>query len=82
MRDRAQELAPTNTPQLVLARGLLLFDQGQKQKGIDLAKQAVDLTEDPSQKKSAEVYLNIMEGRWEAEKKRKSVPAPPASPKP
>jgi peroxiredoxin len=80
--NQAQKLAPTNTPQLVLARGLLLFEQGQKQEGIALARQAVDLTKDPHQKESAEVYLNIMEGRWEAEKKRKSAPAPPASPKP
>jgi hypothetical protein len=75
--EQAQKLAPTNTPQLVLARGLLLFEQDQKQEGLVLAKQAVDLTTDPRQKESAEVYLRVMEGRWEAEKKRKG--ASPAS---
>jgi peroxiredoxin len=68
--DRSEQLAPTNTSQLVMARGLLLFEQGHPEEGLALARRAVDLTKDPKDKASAEVYVGIMEGRLEAAKQK------------
>jgi len=75
--DRSETLAPTNTPQLLMARGLLLFEKGRREEGQALARQAVELTKDPKEKESAEVYLGVLEGRLQAEKKEKG--ASPAS---
>ena len=69
--ERAQKFSPTNTPQLAMARGILLFEKGKKDEGLALVKQAVDLTKDPKEKASVEMFLRIMEGRMEAEQKNK-----------
>jgi peroxiredoxin len=66
--DRSEQLAPTNTSQIVMARGLLLFEQGRTEEGLALARRALDLVKDPKDKPSAELYVNIMQGRLEAAK--------------
>jgi len=71
--DRSEELAPTNTPQLVMARGLLLFEQGHPEEGLALARRAVDLTKDPRDKASAEAYVKTMEGRLDAVRTKKGA---------
>jgi hypothetical protein len=73
--DRSEQLSPTNTSQLVMARGLLLFEQGHPEEGLALARRALDLIKDPKDKASAQVYVNIMEGRLEAEKKKRASSA-------
>ena len=71
--DQSQKLAPANTPQLLMARALLLFETGRQEEGLALGRQAVDLTKDPKEKASAEIYLGIIQGRLEAEKKKKEA---------
>jgi hypothetical protein len=77
---RSEQLAPTNTSQIVMARGLLIFEQGHPEEGLALARRALDLIKDPKDKASAEVYVSIMEGRLEAEKEKQkranSAPKP------
>ena len=68
--DRSEQLSPTNTSQLVMARGLLLFEQGRTAEGLALARRAMDLIKDPKDKASADVYVKIMEGRLETEKEK------------
>jgi peroxiredoxin len=69
--DRSEQLSPTNTSQLIMARGLLIFEQGHPEEGLALARRAMDLIKDPKDKEAAEVYVNIMEGRFEVEKEKK-----------
>jgi peroxiredoxin len=70
--DRAQALAPTNTPQLLMARGFLLFEKGRKDEGVALARQAVDLTKDAKEKATSEVYLRSLEARMKPAKTNES----------
>ena len=71
--DQSEKLSPTNTPQLLMARGLFLFENGRGEEGLALAKQAVELTQDPKAKASAEIYLGIIEGRLNERKKRQGT---------
>ena len=75
--DRSEQLAPTNTSQIVMARGLLLFEQGRTEEGLALARRALDLIKDPKDKPSAELYVNIMQARLEAAKAKKRVSPTP-----
>ena len=67
--DQAQRLAPTNTPRLVMARGLLLFETGKHEEGLATARQALELIKDERERVAFGTYVGVMEARL-AEKKQ------------
>jgi tetratricopeptide (TPR) repeat protein len=77
--NRADKVAPTNAGQVLVARGVLLFERGKQDEGIALAKKALDLAKDDKEKASIASYIRVMEGRKESESKaqRKSKQMPP-----
>lgn len=79
--DRAEKLAPTNTLRLNMTRAILLFESGQPEGGIALAKQTLASTTNSLERASAEPYLRTMEKRLEALKApmKETKPAPPAN---
>jgi peroxiredoxin len=68
--DKAEKLALPKTAELVIARGMLLFESGKREEGLAMGKQAVDLAKDEKEKSSIETYLRIMEERKNAEDKK------------
>jgi peroxiredoxin len=70
--DKAEKLVPAKTAELVMARGLLLFENGKREEGLAMGKQAVELAKDEKEKASVKVYLHIMEERKGAEEKKGS----------
>jgi alkyl hydroperoxide reductase subunit AhpC len=68
--DKAEKLVPPKTAELVMARGMLLFESGKREEGLAMGKQAVDLAKDEKEKASVKVYLRIMEDRKAAEEKK------------
>ena len=78
--DRSQQLSSTNTSQLVMARALLLFEQGHPEEGLAMGRHALEMIKDPKDKASAEVYVKIMEGRLETQKENQRRAS--AAPKP
>jgi peroxiredoxin len=68
--DKAEKLALPKTAELVIARGMLLFESGKREEGLAMGKQAVDLAKDEKEKASIETYLRIMEERKNAEDKK------------
>ena len=71
--DRAEKLAPAKTTQLVLTRGVVLFERGKQVEGLALAKQALDLAKSKNEKAFVNMNLSVMEKRKSAEDKRKSA---------
>ncbi len=81
--DLAQRLASSNAAPVILARGVMLFEQGKQDEGIALAKQALELAKDPKEKAALELRVRVMEGRREAESRnRQRRDRPPQSPLP
>jgi hypothetical protein len=79
--DRAEKLAPTNTVRIKMTRAILLFESGQPEGGIALAKQTLASTTNSLERASAEPYLRTMEKRLEALQalRKETKPAPPAN---
>jgi hypothetical protein len=79
--DQAQRLAPTNRLRLNMTRAVLLFETGQPDNGIALAKQTLASTTNSLERAFAEPYLRTMEKRLEALKAlaKEPKPAPPAN---
>ena len=79
--DQAGKLAPTNTLRLNMTRAILLFESGQPEGGIALAKQTLASTTNSLERASAEPYLRTMEKRFASRKAvmKETKPAPPAS---
>jgi hypothetical protein len=79
--DRAQKLAPTNTLRLNMTRAIVIFESGQPEGGIALAKQTLASTTNLQERVFAEPYLSTMEKRLEAFRapKKETNPAPPAN---
>ena len=75
--DMAQRLASSNTAPVILARGVMLFEQGKQDEGIALAKQAVELAKDPKEKAAIDMRLRVMEGRRDAEARNRNRPDRP-----
>ena len=70
--EQAAKLVPTNNAQLIMTRVVFLYEQGKKEEGIAMAKQAFDAARDEKEKESLGVYLRFMETRLEIEKKSKT----------
>jgi peroxiredoxin len=68
--DMAEKLAPGKAAPVVFTRGVVLFEQGKKEEGIALAKQAIDLTSNTNEMAVYNLRLNVMEGRKNAEDKK------------
>jgi hypothetical protein len=69
--DQAEKLAPAKTADLVVTRGVVLFESGKQEEGIALAKQAINLAKDEKEKKFIETnYLRPMEERKSAKEKK------------
>jgi hypothetical protein len=79
--DQAEKLAPTNTLRVKMTRAILLFESGQPEGGIALAKQMLATTTNSLERASAEPYLRAMEKRLASRKAvmKETKPAPPAS---
>jgi len=71
--DRAEKLAPAKTIQLVVTRGVVLFESGKQAEGLALAKQALDLAKSEKEKAFVNMNLRAMDERKNAEDKRKSA---------
>jgi|ERR1019366_5112831 peroxiredoxin len=71
--DRAEKLAPAKTAQLVLTRGVVLFESGKQAEGVALAKQALDLAKSKNEKAFVNMNLSVMEKRKNAEDERKNA---------
>jgi hypothetical protein len=71
--DRAEKLAPAKSVQMVLTRGVVLFESGKQTEGLALAKQALDLAKSKNEKEFVNMNLRVMEKRKSAEDKRKSA---------
>ena len=59
--DRAEKLAPARTTQLVVARGIVLFESGKQAEGLALVKQALDLAKNEKEKAFANRNLPRLE---------------------
>jgi peroxiredoxin len=70
--DKAEKIVPPKTAELVIARGMLLFESGKREEGLAMGKQAVDLAKDEKEKASIETYLRIMEERKGAQEGKKN----------
>ena len=68
--DRAEKLAPAKTTQMVLTRGVVLFESGKPAEGLALAKQALDLAKSENEKAFVNTNLRVMEQRKNAEEKK------------
>ena len=74
--DQAEKLATGKTALVVFTRGMLTFEQGKKEDGIALAKQAINLTTNANEIAVLNLRLNIMEERMKAEEQNKHRSAP------
>lgn len=61
--DRAAQLAPTNSPRVSATRALVLFEDGKKDEGQALAREAIAHAVDPKEKAYVEVCLRKLEAR-------------------
>lgn len=77
--DKAEKLGSSKSAALIFARAVFLFEQGKQEEGIALATEAVGLADNPKEKAAIQMRLHVMEGRREAETRRKSK-QPPATP--
>jgi hypothetical protein len=68
--DRAEKLAPAKSVQMVLTRGVVLFESGKQTEGLALAKQALDLAKSKNEKAFVNMNLRVMEKRKNAEEKK------------
>lgn len=80
--NQAERLAPANTLRLNMTRAVLLFESGQTEGGIALAKQTLASTTNSLDRAFAEPYLRTMEKRLAALQAlmKQTKPAPPANP--
>lgn len=70
--EQAAKLVPTNNAQLIMTRVVFLYEQGKKEEGIAMAKQAFEAAKDEKEKEALGIYLRFMENRLEIEKKSKT----------
>jgi peroxiredoxin len=82
--DQAEHLSPTNSPRLVMARGLLLFETGKAEEGLTTARRALGLITNDEERVAFGTYVGVMEARLAEKKKAKEeqekgqTNAPPA----
>jgi hypothetical protein len=71
--DGAEKLAPAKTAQMVLTRGVVLFESGKQAEGLALAKQALDLAKSKNEKAFVNMNIRVMEKRKSADDERKNA---------
>jgi hypothetical protein len=63
---QAENLAPTNPPEIKMVRAVWLFESGQREAGLELAKRAVASTQVPEEKTRWQMMVKRMEERMVA----------------
>ena len=69
--DQAEKAAHGKAAQVVFTRGVVMFEQGKKEDGLALAKQAITLASNTNEMAAYNLRLNIMEERMKAEEQNK-----------
>jgi thiol-disulfide isomerase/thioredoxin len=64
--DLAEKKAGKNDARLVSIRAVTVFESGKQEEGLALAKKAVELAKDESQRTTYERYVKVMESRLKA----------------
>ena len=70
--DKATKIAGGETARIVGVRSILLFESGQKEKGVEMAKKAVEISKTDREKRLYKRYVQIMEGQLQ----KKETPQP------
>lgn len=68
--DLAEKKAGKNDARLVSIRAITVFESGQQEEGLALAKKAVELAKDEQQRASYERYVRVMESRLKAKSEK------------
>jgi alkyl hydroperoxide reductase subunit AhpC len=69
--SRAEQIAPSNSVPVLVARGIYVFEKDNRTNGIALVQKALEMSQNPGEKTYLTRYLRVMEGRLEAEIKYK-----------
>jgi tetratricopeptide (TPR) repeat protein len=70
--DKAEKLAPAKTVQLIVTRGVVLFESGKREEGIASVKQALNLVKDEKGKAAIRNCLRFMEEHKNTEEKKEN----------
>ena len=68
---QVEKVAGPKLPQLLMVRGFQLFETGKPQEGVALVKEAIEQAKSQKEKESLQVYLRVLEGKLEKDKKGK-----------
>jgi len=81
--DRAEKLTSEKNALILGVRGITMFESGQREQGLALAREAVTICKDPQRLPMLQNFVRVLETAMQARPQTGSVPAPgSASPPP